>query len=106
VWTTTLPRRARPPVRSTAANSPGRRMRNAGGSTRYAETSGGQFAATLTSPCGDDRPSGTGAHAQPEAVRFGTPAVVRLEGALAHGQTPSLGRSVPAARTQPTADRK
>ena len=39
-------------------------------------------------PCaagGEDGAAGTGAHAQPEAVGLGAPAVVRLEGALAHG---------------------
>jgi hypothetical protein len=39
-------------------------------------------------PCparGEDRPTGARAHPQAEAVRLGTTAVVRLEGALAHG---------------------
>ena len=39
----------------------------------------------LAPPCGEDGASGPGPHAQPEAVRLGAPAVVRLERALAHG---------------------
>jgi hypothetical protein len=49
-----------------------------------------QFLATLTAAGGDDRPAGAGAHPQAEAVRFGTPTVVRLEGPLAHGKAPSM----------------
>jgi hypothetical protein len=38
---------------------------------------------------GEDGTAGPGAHPQPEAVGLGTPAVVRLVGALAHVKTPS-----------------
>ena len=46
--------------------------------------SGGELAATLAAAAGDDGPAGPSAHAQPEAVRLGAAAVVRLIGALAH----------------------
>jgi len=49
-----------------------------------------QLLATLAAPSGDDRPAGTGAHPQAEAVRLRTPAVVRLESPLAHGKAPSM----------------
>ena len=50
--------------------------------------SGRQFAAALAAARSEDRAAGAGAHAQPEAVRLRPAAVVRLEGALAHGQAP------------------
>ena len=48
--------------------------------------SGRELAAALTAAGGQDRTTGTGPHPQPETVRAGTPAVVRLIGALAHGR--------------------
>src|SRR4051812_15349159 len=71
------PRRC--PDRTTAVNSGRRRRRACAGNT-----SGGELLATLAPTAGDDRPAGAGAHPQPEAVRLGPTAVVRLEGALAH----------------------
>lgn len=44
--------------------------------------SGGQLLAALATTGRDDRPTGAGAHAQPESVRPGAAAVVRLESAL------------------------
>jgi hypothetical protein len=40
--------------------------------------------AALTAPSGEDGAPGPGAHAQPEPMRLGTAAVVRLERTLAH----------------------
>src|SRR3954453_18567434 len=71
------PRRC--PDRTTAVNSGRRRRRACAGNT-----SGGELLATLAPTAGDDRPPGASAHPQPEAVRLGPTAVVRLEGALAH----------------------
>src|SRR5918996_5085001 len=76
-------RPARLPDRTTAVNSGRRRRRACAGST-----SGGELLATLAPAGGDDRPAGTGAHPQPEAVGLGPPAVVRLERALAHEVLP------------------
>ena len=53
--------------------------------------SGRQLVAALTAAVGENGPAGPRAHAQPEAVGLRTPAVVRLEGALAHVKTPSSG---------------
>lgn len=46
--------------------------------------SGRQASTALAATGRDDGAAGTGAHAQPEAVGLRAPAVVRLEGALAH----------------------
>lgn len=51
--------------------------------------SGRQLAAALGTAGGEDGAAGPGAHAQPETVGLGAPAVVRLIGALAHVRTPS-----------------
>ncbi len=48
--------------------------------------SGRELAAALTAASGQNRATGAGPHPQPETVRAGTPAVVRLIGALAHGR--------------------
>src|SRR5437588_13029036 len=66
--------------RTTAVNSGRRRRRACAGNT-----SGGELLATLATTAGDDRPARAGPHPQPEAVGLGPTAVVRLEGALAHG---------------------
>jgi hypothetical protein len=93
---TTRPPRARMPSRTTDEKSVERRIRLATGSTRRlaprraAVSSGRQFGAALAATGSDDRPAGPGAHAQPKAVRLGAAAVVRLEGALTHGRTPSV----------------
>ena len=47
---------------------------------------GRQLVAALATAAGQDGAAGAGAHAQSEAVGLGTTAVVRLEGALAHGR--------------------
>src|SRR5919107_3106211 len=73
-------RPARLPDRTTAVNSGRRRRRACAGST-----SGGELLAALAAAAGEDRATGAGAHPQPEAVGLGPAAVVRLEGALAHG---------------------
>src|SRR3954447_23804525 len=87
------PRRC--PDRTTAVNSGRRRRRACAGNT-----SGGELLATLAPTAGDDRPAGAGAHPQPEAVRLGPTAVVRLEGALAHEVLllHDIGGRVPARR--------
>src|SRR5947208_5178960 len=72
-------RPTRRPDRTTAVNSGRRRRRACAGNT-----SGGELLATLAAAGRDDRPAGAGTHAQPEAVRLGPTAVVRLERALAH----------------------
>src|SRR4051794_41184573 len=76
-------RPARRPDRTTAVNSGRRRRRACAGNT-----SGGELLATLAPATGEDRPARAGAHPQPEAVRLGSPAVVRLERALAHEELP------------------
>src|SRR5437763_1327055 len=68
---------------------PRRTHRGAAGAARWPTpdppgASGGELGAALGPARGEDRASGTGAHAQPEAVGLRAPAVVRLEGALAH----------------------
>jgi hypothetical protein len=91
--TTSAPRRVRRPRRTVMEKSDERRIRHAEGSTSGARVSrvpgsrrsGRQLATALAAASGDDGTSGTSAHAQPEAVRLGTAAIVRLEGALAHG---------------------
>src|SRR3954452_11102372 len=72
-------RPTRRPDRTTAVNSGRRRRRACAGNT-----SGGELLAPLAPATGDDRPTGAGAHPQPEAVGLGPAAVVRLERALAH----------------------
>jgi hypothetical protein len=94
--TTRCPLRARAPARTTDANSVERRIRFADGNTGRrggADDSGRQLATTLAATGRHDRATRAGTHAQPESVRLGATAVVRLEGALAHGRTPSLSRS-------------
>src|SRR5215203_1941443 len=76
-------RPAREPDRTTAVNSGRRRRRACAGNT-----SGGELLAALAPTGGDDGPSGARAHTQPEAVRLGPTAVVRLERALAHELLP------------------
>jgi hypothetical protein len=83
-------RPARLPDRTTAVNSGRRRRRACAGNT-----SGGELLATLATATGDDRAARTGAHAQPEAVGLGPPAVVRLERALAHEGLPLRRRCTP-----------
>ena len=59
------------------------------GSTRRpvrARGLGGELVAALAAARGEDGAAGPRGHAQPEAVGLGTTAVVRLEGALAHGK--------------------
>src|ERR1700710_2791115 len=87
-------RPTRRPDRTTAVNSGRRRRRACAGNT-----SGGELLATLAPTGRDDRPAGAGTHAQPEAVRLGPTAVVRLERALAHEELLRQGRAaVPARR--------
>ena len=74
-----------------AAHPVRRRAARRGRAGRAGRRSGRQLAAALAAAGGDDGAAGAGAHAQPEAVRLGPAAVVRLEGALAHGRTPSVG---------------
>jgi len=75
-------RDARRPRRRTSVNSVRRRRRCSGDRT----ASGRELGAALAPARGQDGATGPGAHAQPEAVGLGATAVVRLEGALAHGK--------------------
>ncbi len=95
--TTSVPRRARDPRRTVTAKSDERRSRWDEGSTgrrvssagaNRARPSGRQLATALAPARSDDGAPGTRTHAQPEAVRLRAATVVRLEGALAHGQAP------------------
>ena len=87
-WTTTTPRPALRPARIVAANSSRRLSRCAAANTTRPRTdacrSGREAGAALAAARRDDRATGAGAHAQAETVGLRTPAVVRLEGALAH----------------------
>ena len=78
------PRRGRLAGRrgSRTVNSSRRRSRCPTAST--VRSSGRQAGASLGATRGEDRATGPGAHAQPEAVGLRAPAVVRLVGALAH----------------------
>lgn len=79
--------RARTPVRTTRVKSRRDVIRaHLGTTTRIREPSRGQLVAALTPTSCEYRPAGPGAHAQAEAVRPGTPPVVGLKGALAHGE--------------------
>lgn len=78
--TTSGPRPARRPERKTPVKSALRRTREAAGSI-----SGRQFRTALGTPGRQDGAARTSAHAQPEAVRLRTTAVVRLVRAL-HGK--------------------
>jgi hypothetical protein len=66
----------------------------AGGQHAYERrvASDGQLGAALAAAPGQDRPARAGPHAQPEAVRLGAAAVVRLEGTLAHFGLQCCGR--------------
>ena len=69
---------------------PVRCRQHGGGMTAgYAAGSGRQLGAALAASRSDDGAPGACAHTQPEAVRLRTTAVVRLEGALAHGRAPT-----------------
>jgi hypothetical protein len=99
-WPDTSAFPARLPSRTACENSDFRRIREAAGSTashRRAVAPQGHLAgragrrqsgtdpgAPLATPGGEDRPPGSGPHAQPEAVRLRPAAVVRLERTLAH----------------------
>ena len=91
-WTTTSGLAARRPCRTVVENSPRRRTRWVAGSTGSPRKrrSGRQPSAALRPARGNDRAAGAGAHAQAEAVRLGTAAVVRLERAL-HDRAPESG---------------
>ena len=54
---------------------------------------GGQPRSPLASTRGEDRPSGSGAHAKPEAVPTRTPTIVRLVRPLAFGHRPETPRT-------------
>jgi hypothetical protein len=47
-----------------------------------------EFGASLATARGQDGPAGAGPHAKAETVLFGTTAVIRLKGPLAHCDTP------------------
>ena len=90
-WTTTRAATGAPAGRTAAAKSRCRRSRCAAASIATLRTA-------VVRPTGGrgpwpgapkDRAAGAGAHAQPEAVGLRAPAVVRLEGALAHVRPPS-----------------
>src|SRR3954468_10340287 len=68
--------------------SSGRTIRFALASNGRAMQAGGlrrQLGASLTTAGAQDGAAGAGAHPQTETVDLGAPAVVRLEGSLAHG---------------------
>ena len=80
--------RGGPAGRSRSPN--GTQQADVAGSRRAApgeqrSSSGRQLAAALAATRREDRPAGSGAHAQPEAVRLGAAAVVGLKSPLAHG---------------------
>ena len=52
---------------------------------QHRRRSGGELGAALAAASGQDRAAGAGAHTKTEAVGLRAAAVVRLEGALAHG---------------------
>ena len=84
-------RRGPPVPRRTTARRP-RRSPDDGAAAREPAApvprSGGQARAALAPARGEDRAAGASPHPQPEAVRLGAPAVVRLERALAHSGAP------------------
>lgn len=88
-YTITAPARARLPRRVTAEKSDEDFNRCAAGSTRARRRSGRQFATALATPSGKDGTTGASSHAQPKTVGLRPPAIVRLEGPLAHGLAPS-----------------
>jgi hypothetical protein len=55
-----------------------------------ARMSGGQAAAALAAPGGNDGAAGAGPHPQTKAVGTAATPVARLECALAHGKTPTI----------------
>jgi hypothetical protein len=90
--TTSVGRPARAPPRTTSSNSTRRRSR-AGSGSMTKTGSGRQRRAALVTPARDDRPSGAGPHAQPKTVGLRATAIVRLIGALAHGESPKQTRA-------------
>jgi hypothetical protein len=88
-WTTTCGRPARRPRRTASVKSARRRIRcrdgsmTIGGRTWRSDRDAGT---ALAAPCGQDRPAGPGAHAQPEAVLLVATTVVRLICTLAHSR--------------------
>jgi hypothetical protein len=73
-----------PPGRTPTADASGRRQAAPGLTARRRRWSDTDPRASLTAPRGEDCATRPGAHAQPEPVRLGTAAVVRLERTLAH----------------------
>jgi hypothetical protein len=55
--------------------------------------------ATFAPPCGENCPTGTGAHAQAKPMRLSPPAIVGLKRALAQGQHSGSDRATLAAKT-------
>ncbi len=105
-WMTRVRLAARRPLRAAwrkTSASVSRWTAGSTGSDRHGRTgeqdlrpvSDGQALATLAAAARKDRPSGAGAHAQTEAVRLVTTAVVRLIRSLAHDTVPSLLRDPP-----------
>src|SRR6478609_7983651 len=86
-WTTRPPDADRRPERTTAENSSDVCSRLPEGSIACPAggPSGRQLDATLAAASSQDGAARTGPHPQPETVGLRTAAVVRLEGALAHG---------------------
>jgi hypothetical protein len=80
-------RPARLPDRVAAVNSAPLRIRAPAGSmtTPASQGSDADALASLAAACCQDGPARPGAHAQPEPMRLGPAAIVRLEGALTHG---------------------
>ena len=92
-WTTTAGAPARAPRRTARPKSRlGATARVLGehGAARVGRQAD-ELGAALAATGREDRAAGAGAHAQPEAVRLGPTAVVRLEGALAHGRLRRVG---------------
>lgn len=63
--------------------------------TKQGRNSGAQLCAALGAAAADDRPAGTGPHAETEAVLARTTTVVRLESPLALGHRSDSFKSVP-----------
>ena len=87
---TRVGRATRTPRRTVRRKSSALRILDGAGNTDPPSSSGGQLGATLAPPGGEDGASGAGPHPEPEAVGAAAAPIARLEGALAHGRSPTF----------------